>query len=158
GLARRQPLCLLFPLPLAGDGGDAAFLRDDHHAGDRWRGHAGGAAARRRLAHLAADAGAVVGALQDPRRGPAAGARLQLPAGRHVRRPCAARSAAPHARGDRWSRAAAGSAMTALALEVKDLTKTFGGLRAVDGVSFEIPEGSLGALIGPNGSGKTTLF
>jgi branched-chain amino acid transport system ATP-binding protein len=48
--------------------------------------------------------------------------------------------------------------MTALALEVNGLTKTFGGLRAVDGVSFEIPVGSLSALIGPNGSGKTTLF
>ncbi|HEV3176958.1 MAG TPA: ATP-binding cassette domain-containing protein, partial [Stellaceae bacterium] len=48
--------------------------------------------------------------------------------------------------------------MTALALEVKGLTKTFGGLRAVDRVSFEIPTGSLSTLIGPNGSGKTTLF
>ena len=48
--------------------------------------------------------------------------------------------------------------MSGLALEVKDLTKRFGGLRAVDGVSFEIPVGSLSALIGPNGSGKTTLF
>ena len=48
--------------------------------------------------------------------------------------------------------------MTPLALVVKGLTKTFGGLRAVDGVSFEIPMGGLSALIGPNGSGKTTLF
>jgi len=48
--------------------------------------------------------------------------------------------------------------MSALALEVKDLTKAFGGLRAVDRVSFEVPAGGLSALIGPNGSGKTTLF
>ena len=48
--------------------------------------------------------------------------------------------------------------MSSLALEVKSLIKTFGGLRAVDGVSFDIPVGNLSALIGPNGSGKTTLF
>jgi branched-chain amino acid transport system permease protein len=43
-------------------------------------------------------------------------------------------------------------------LEVKGLAKRFGGLRAVDGCSFSVPEGSITALIGPNGSGKTTVF
>jgi ABC-type branched-subunit amino acid transport system ATPase component/ABC-type branched-subunit amino acid transport system permease subunit len=43
-------------------------------------------------------------------------------------------------------------------LEVKALEKRFGGLRAVDGASFAVPEGSITALIGPNGSGKTTVF
>ena len=48
--------------------------------------------------------------------------------------------------------------MNAPALELADVTKAFGGVRAVDGVSFQVPVGSLSALIGPNGSGKTTLF
>jgi ABC-type branched-subunit amino acid transport system ATPase component/ABC-type branched-subunit amino acid transport system permease subunit len=43
-------------------------------------------------------------------------------------------------------------------LEVKGLEKRFGGLRAVDGASFSVQEGSITALIGPNGSGKTTVF
>jgi ABC-type branched-subunit amino acid transport system ATPase component len=43
-------------------------------------------------------------------------------------------------------------------LEARGLEKRFGGLRAVDGASFEVPEGSITALIGPNGSGKTTVF
>jgi branched-chain amino acid transport system ATP-binding protein len=48
--------------------------------------------------------------------------------------------------------------MSAWALELGDVSKAFGGVRAVDGVSFRVPVGSLSALIGPNGSGKTTLF
>jgi branched-chain amino acid transport system ATP-binding protein len=44
------------------------------------------------------------------------------------------------------------------ALRVEGLTKRFGGLVAVDNVSFDLPSGPLHAIIGPNGAGKTTLF
>lgn len=47
--------------------------------------------------------------------------------------------------------------MTGL-LTVRGLSKQFGGLLAVNDVSFEIPPGSISAIIGPNGAGKTTLF
>jgi branched-chain amino acid transport system ATP-binding protein len=43
-------------------------------------------------------------------------------------------------------------------LSVKNVTKRFRGLVAVDKVSFDVPEGSIYAVIGPNGPGKTTLF
>lgn len=44
------------------------------------------------------------------------------------------------------------------ALEVKNITKIFGEIRAVDNASFEIPEGSIFGLIGRNGAGKTTTI
>jgi branched-chain amino acid transport system ATP-binding protein len=43
-------------------------------------------------------------------------------------------------------------------LETKSLTKSFGALAAVDGVSLAVEAGSLHSIIGPNGAGKTTLF
>jgi ABC-type branched-subunit amino acid transport system ATPase component/ABC-type branched-subunit amino acid transport system permease subunit len=46
----------------------------------------------------------------------------------------------------------------ALVLDVKNLTKSFGGLVAVQDVSFHVREGAIHAIIGPNGAGKTTLF
>ena len=46
----------------------------------------------------------------------------------------------------------------AIILETQDLSKQFGGLKAVEGVSLQIQEGHLHSIIGPNGAGKSTLF
>ncbi|MFL5313306.1 MAG: ABC transporter ATP-binding protein [Myxococcales bacterium] len=48
--------------------------------------------------------------------------------------------------------------MTAPILEVRDVSKWFGGLRALSHLSFEVPQGKIVSIIGPNGAGKTTLF
>jgi branched-chain amino acid transport system ATP-binding protein len=45
-----------------------------------------------------------------------------------------------------------------LILDARGITKTFGGLVAVNNVDFTIPKGSIVSLIGPNGAGKTTFF
>lgn len=50
------------------------------------------------------------------------------------------------------------SAPSSPALEVLDVSCSFGGIRAVDGVSFSIRQREIVGLIGPNGAGKTTLF
>lgn len=43
-------------------------------------------------------------------------------------------------------------------LSVRNIRKTFGGLAAVQDVSFDVPEGGIVSIIGPNGAGKTTVF
>jgi len=54
--------------------------------------------------------------------------------------------------------AAKGRTAIATTLEIKGITKDFGGLRALSKVDLEVQEGQIFGLIGPNGSGKTTLL
>ena len=50
------------------------------------------------------------------------------------------------------------SAALELAIDARGLVKTFGDLRAVDGVDLSVPRGVIYAILGPNGAGKTTLM
>ena len=43
-------------------------------------------------------------------------------------------------------------------IEVKNVTKTFGGFKALDGLNMTIPTGAVYGLVGPNGSGKSTII
>ena len=53
---------------------------------------------------------------------------------------------------------ATGAGRAPVLLSTEQVSKTFGGLVAVNDVSFEIPERSIVSIIGPNGAGKTTFF
>ena len=52
----------------------------------------------------------------------------------------------------------ADTTISAPVLDIRELTKFFGGLCAVKGFSLTLPRGGLWGLIGPNGAGKTTVF
>ena len=77
-------------------------------------------------------------------------------AGRMRRRPPAAIAKRAERAVPRTAHAA--GAVPARVLEVRGLTKSFGGIRAVEGLDFSLERGQITGLIGPNGAGKTTVF
>jgi branched-chain amino acid transport system ATP-binding protein len=56
------------------------------------------------------------------------------------------------------TRADTGAGQGEIILDVQDISKSFGGLRAVDHCTFNVRRGTITGLIGPNGAGKTTVF
>ena len=89
---------------------------------------------------------------------PSAGAWLAARRRRGAEAPMGTRSDGAVPRGRLALRAPAPPGGGAPLLEVRGLSKRFGGVNAVDACSFEVQAGSITALIGPNGSGKTTAF
>ncbi|MFZ1312450.1 MAG: ATP-binding cassette domain-containing protein, partial [Chitinophagaceae bacterium] len=45
-----------------------------------------------------------------------------------------------------------------IVLSIRNIAKSYGSVRALNGVSFDVPQGSVFGILGPNGSGKTTLL
>src|SRR4030095_6306463 len=83
--------------------------------------------------------------------------RRRRDAARRCRRARAGRSASPAV--DPSPKRCVGSApKMALLLSVREVTLRFGGIVALDGVSFDVSRGAVSGLIGPNGAGKTTGF
>jgi len=60
--------------------------------------------------------------------------------------------------GEDWCMRESGNADGGVAVEVKDLTKVFGAVTAVDQLSFVVPHGQIAGFVGPNGSGKSTTL
>ena len=48
--------------------------------------------------------------------------------------------------------------MSRYILEIKNISKSFSGLKAIDSLNLKVKEGQIYGIIGPNGAGKTTLF
>ncbi|HEY8046124.1 MAG TPA: branched-chain amino acid ABC transporter ATP-binding protein/permease [Streptosporangiaceae bacterium] len=95
-----------------------------------------------------------------PRPAPAAGGAAAQPARSAAARPAGSTAAQPAGPAEfHWHPPArAGGAAAAATLSVRDLSRDFGGVRAVDGLSFDLAPGQVTGLIGPNGAGKSTAL